>query len=420
MARQPGYKASPDGLRQIHNELRKRGLFVDLCIGDTTRRVSKEFDITQDVARNFITGRKGAKREIFESLCQKLGLDPEEIRATRQLPIQSDEPFYGRTEELNKLKDWVESGICRTITVHGFDGMGKSSLVRELIKVRKQENESFPEVIWETFSYGKPVDSLLSRLLRHLKLHNSSGDLDLERQFRDRLTQKRYLIVLEQIPDNQTDEYDDHKRWLRELLKYRGGYHASCILLITSSERPDGMTDEANDKVVKRLPLRGVDPDTGLDILKNREPNLAINPAAAAELVRLFDGYPSALKCVARLVQDHYEGNVREFLDNPSIPKKIEKTIMSLVNDLSEPARIILHILNDYSEPISRARLRELYMNVEQITDASGFTDAIDSLLNRSLIIKDERSTEYDKNTDFFDLDKVAKRVICRYSFINM
>jgi hypothetical protein len=421
MARQPGYKASPDGLRKIHAALRDRRLFVDFCIGDTTRLISKEFEITQDVARNFVTGRKGVNSGIFENLCRRLGLDPEEILATPQPPIQSDEPFYGRTEKLDDLEDYVTNSNCRIVTVHGFDGMGKSSLVRELIKVRKPVNENFKEaIIWESFSYGEPVKILLSRLLRHPKLHNSSGDRDLERQFRDRLAQKRYLIVLEQIPDNQTDEYDDHTRWLGELLEYRGGYHASCILLITSYERPNGLTNMANSNVVKRLALVGVDNKTGLAILKNREPNLVIDSAAAAELVHLFDGYPSALKCVATLIQDHHEGNVREFLDNPSIPKQIEKTIMSLVRDLSEPAKMVLHILKDYGEPISRAQLTDIYVDAEHIPDARHFTDAINSLLGRSLIIKDKRPTDYDKSTVFYDLDKVAKQVIYRYLPKNM
>jgi hypothetical protein len=422
MAKQPGYKASPDGLRQIQDKLSDRDLFV-FCSGDTVKLVSKAFDITTDVARNFITGRKPVSRPIFDDLCQRLGLNPEEIRADSQPPIQSDEPFYGRTKELDRLEEWVTSQICRMITVHGFDGMGKSSLVREL-KARKEVTESFKgEIIWESFSYGEPVESLINRLLRQPKLQNSPGDRTPEcvrRQFRDRLTQKRYLIVLEQIPDHQTEEYDNHTNWLLELLEYRGAYHSSCILLITSDQRPDGLTRKANSSVVKRWPLTGVDPETGLDILKNSEPNLVIDLAAATELVLLFAGYPSALRCVATFIQEYHEGNVREFLDNPYVPKEIEDTIMSLINDLGQPEKIVLHILKDYGEPISRAQLRDIYEDVEQIPDTRDFTDAIGRLLKRSLIIKDKRPTDYDNSMVFYDLDKVAKQVICRHLHKNI
>jgi NB-ARC domain len=413
-----GYKVSIECKERVYEAIRlkveeKLGKFNGCRSRDTEQLVESELTIGLKQWQHFVEASHNINREVFKRICAWLDLPWEEIVASPSEPlVPSDTPFYGRTKELNDLKRWVTNIGCRMVTVHGFDGMGKSSLVRELIK-EKPVRESFQRCEWEPFSYGDSVESTLLHLLQRLDLQTLPSDLSLEqikRTFRDRLQQQRYLIVLEQIPDGRTGRYDNYSMLLSELLEPYGKHHSSCILLITSHERHDGLTDVANHSAaVQRLSLTGVDNEAGLDILRNREPNLVIDLEVAAQLVKLFQGYPSALRHVSSHIQDHYEGNVRNFLKDPSIPTKVETIIKRLIDDLESSTRNILDILKDYDEPISQAQLRSAYS--EKNPDIRNFTMEINILLRRSLLVRDEGDTDYGK-AYFYSLEAVTKQVL--------
>jgi hypothetical protein len=418
MARPEGYRASITGKLEILAAIK---LTVEKAIGKfdghrsmSTQDLVDKRGISVKVWQNFVEAKRKIDRKTFEDLCKWLGLDWEKVVDEGQILIESDEPFYGRTKELADLEVWVKNPNCRMVTVHGFDGMGKSSLVR---KLRERVSRHFQRAEWVPFSYDEPVENTLKYLLQQIDPQNLSVNLSpqqIRMQFRDRLKQQRCLIVLEQLPNKQTGRYEDYTDWLHELLEYHGGYHSSCILLITSYERHDGLTDVANNvEAVKRLHLEGVDNETGLDILRDREPNLLVDLESAAELVKLFEGYPSALRYVSTHIQETHEGNVRKFLKDPSIPKKTEKIIRKLIDNLERPALIILDILKDYAEPIPQSQLREVYL--EQISDVRDFTTAINILLRRSLLVRYEGDTDYGK-AFFYGLGGVTKQVILDYN----
>ena len=287
-------------------------------------------------------------------------------------------------------------------------GIGKSSLVAQLVK---QVRGSFQRIDWKTFSYGDGVETTLMDLMQQLDPQGSFDHLT-QQQLYERLwqqLQQRCLIVLEQARDGRTANFDDYKHLLRKLLQTYGKSHQSCILLITSYEKPDDVTAVANHRdAAKSLHLNGVDLATGLEILKHKEPKLVKNTEVAAELVRRFGGYPLALKLVSSHIRDRYNGDVQAFLTHLYVPQSIEDMIKRSIDDLGQSALVILDILKD-SAPMSQAQLQAACQ--EQIPLALDFIRAKDILERRSLLTRYEGDTAEGREF-LFGLEEITKQVL--------
>jgi AAA ATPase domain len=413
MARISGYRRCQSSKSRIEAALEFKGLKPrdDLRVLDALEQ--NRIFIAAKTWQRFWEGNQNIDRSTFKQICQFLGIDWQEIIEPYQNVngsdfIPADPNFYGRVEELATLKSWTTNPNCRLIILYGLDGIGKSSLVAQLIE---QVRTSFGRIEWKTFSYGDSVGSTLVDLLQQLDSLNHFNDLNFQ-QLTEKLwwqLQQRCLIILEQEQDGNTHKFDDYKQLFRKLLQMHGKSHHSCILLITSYEKPDDVTAVADrDDAAKSLHLSGVDVATGLEILKHKELKLVKNPEIAAELVRQFGGYPLALKLVSSHIRDRYNGDIQQFLDNLYVPQSIGDIINQLINDLDRPARIILDILKD-SEPMSQAQLHEVCRS--QLLSDLDFIRAKDVLERRSLLNRYQGDTE-DGREFLFGLEAVTKQVL--------
>lgn len=55
--------------------------------------------------------------------------------------------FYGRTEELTKLKQWIIQERCRLVVMLGMGGIGKTALS---VKLAEKISGEFEYVIWRS------------------------------------------------------------------------------------------------------------------------------------------------------------------------------------------------------------------------------------------------------------------------------
>jgi AAA ATPase domain len=413
MSRLPGYRRSPASKLQIEQALESKSLKPRDDLRVVTALEQAEVFIAAKTWQRFWEGKQNIDRSTFKQICLFLELNWREIIEPGQNINQSElipaEPdFYGRKPELDQLQTWAENPNCRLIVLYGLDGIGKSSLVAQLIK---QVRGNFHRIEWKTFSYGDAVELTLIDLLQQLDPKGSFDRLTTQ-QLHERLwqqLQQRCLIVLEQEQDDNTVKFDDYKQLLRKLLQTYGKSHQSCILLITSYEKPDDVTAVANHRdAAKSLHLNGVDLATGLEILKHKEPKLVNNIEMATELVQRFGGYPLALKLVSSHIRDRYHGDVQAFLNHLYVPQSIEDMIKRSIDDLGQPALTILDILKD-SEPMSQAQLQEACQ--EQIPLDLDFIKAKDILERRSLLTRYEGNTE-DGREFLFGLEEVTKQVL--------
>jgi hypothetical protein len=413
MPRLSGYRRFPSSKIKIEQALESKSLKPRDDLGVIKALEQAGIFIAPKTWQRFWEGKQNIDRSTFKQICEFLAVDWQSIIE----PIQNIDPadlvpaepnFYGRIEELQKLENWTTNPNCRLIILYGLDGIGKSSLVAKLIK---QVNFSFRRVEWKTFSYGATVESTLIDLLQQLDIENSFDRLNLQ-QLNERLwlqLQQRSLIILEQEQDERTDKFDDYKQLLRKLIQTHGKAHHSCIILITSYEKPDDVTAVADrHDVAKSLHLSGVDVPTGLEILKNKEPKLLDNLAAASELVMRFGGYPLALKLVSSHIRDRHNGDIQSFINNLYVPQSIEDIIKRSIEDLDEAARTILDILKD-SPPMSQPQLHEACQ--AKIPIDLDFIKAKDVLERRSLLTRYEGTTE-DGREFLFGLEEVTKQVL--------
>lgn len=89
------------------------------------------------------------------------------IASTRQDLLQAVESgvFYGRTEELNTLLQWLLDKRCRLIALLGMGGIGKTALAAKFVE---QTKENFEYVQWRSLLQALPVHEILANLIHFL------------------------------------------------------------------------------------------------------------------------------------------------------------------------------------------------------------------------------------------------------------
>lgn len=170
----------------------------------------------------------------FKAFCQVLELNWEDVveneeDANRDL---SEAPplvnFYGRTQELEELQQWLIKERCRLILIHGMGGIGKSALVRHLVdRIAGKYNC----LIWLSLESSPLFQETLNRLLQFLsKGEQQKGDIS---QIMLYLRDQKCLIVLdnwEEIIKNDQEDYTNYSLFVERVTNEA---HKSCLLLLS-------------------------------------------------------------------------------------------------------------------------------------------------------------------------------------------
>jgi ATP-dependent Clp protease ATP-binding subunit ClpA len=106
--------------------------------------------------------------------------------------------FYGRTEELNQLEQWIVMQRCRLVTLLGMGGIGKTALS---IKLAERIQEHFDYIIWRSLRNAPSIQNLLAELLQFLsssrkRIYQKPVDKGISRLMHY-LRQHRCLLVLD-------------------------------------------------------------------------------------------------------------------------------------------------------------------------------------------------------------------------------
>ncbi len=325
--------------------------------------------------------------------------------------------FYGRTEELDTLKQWIVQDRCRLIAISGMGGIGKTTVS---VKLAKELTEEFEYVIWQSLRYAPPFAKTLAKLLSFLDegmgkwgqreftnapLLSSQSSIpsqpsasDFSTPFEgiseliEGLRHHRCFLVLDGLeamlqPGELAGCYSPEHQAYQELIKRVGEEnHNSCLCITSQEKTPEVVALSGSSLPVRCFTLMGLDKAAAQAILKDKGLPEQKN---SQQLIALYRGNPLALKIVATTIQDVFGGSVDEFLGGSSVfVGDFGEILSQQFQRLSPIEKQILYALALERHSVSFFQLRDLLHNW---ASTSKLTQAWESLRRRSLL---ENTTE--------------------------
>ena len=300
--------------------------------------------------------------------------------------------FYGRTDELEAVKNWVVTDRCRLLGVFGMGGIGKTAFAT---KLAEQVQSEFTLISWRSLRNAPTVETMLSELVSFLTAQAiASLPQDFDRllaMFIQTLKQSRCLIVLDNVESilrsgETTGQYSEGYEGYGELFRQVGQVrHQSCLIL-TSREKPnDVLPPDSSDRLVRSLQLTGLKEEARQMFREE----LAIAPETR-QLIDFYCGNPLALTVVSRSIYSMFDGNVQEFLDQEAnVFGDIRSLIDQQYSRLSDLEQQVMYWLAIEREPITTDNLRQ---DIVPMVSKSQILESVISLRWRSLIEKNASS----------------------------
>jgi transcriptional regulator with XRE-family HTH domain/DNA-binding HxlR family transcriptional regulator len=302
--------------------------------------------------------------------------------------------FYGRSEELTKLRHWILGEHCRLVTLLGIAGMGKTCLS---VKLAEQIQDKFEFIIWRSLLPAPPIKEFIAELIRFL---SNEQEVDLPGTIYGYLRASRCLLVFDNVEtilqggdlqetecNNSAGRYCNGYESYGELLKCIGEVpHQSCLVL-TSREKPKeiGLL-EGETLPVRVLQVKGLQVVDIQEIFRGKG-SFWGSTADWQRLIECYAGNPLALKVVSPTIQNFFDGNIAEFLNqNTVIFGDIFNLVEQQFNRLSDTEKEIINWLVLNRHPVSFSALRS---QMSSSVSPQKLLEALESLEARSLIDKE-------------------------------
>ncbi|BCX06508.1 MAG: hypothetical protein KatS3mg066_0367 [Fischerella sp.] len=301
--------------------------------------------------------------------------------------------FYGRTQEIATLEQWILDERCRLVAILGMGGIGKTTLA---VKLAQQIQEEFEYVIWRSLREAPPIKSILANLIPFLS-DEQETESNLPENLSERISRliyylqnNRCLVVLDNVESilrsgSRAGQYQEGYEGYGEMFRLLGeATHQSCVIL-TSRENPKEVSLlKGRALPVRSLQLRGLKVDDAQEILKVK--GLSATEKEWQVMTERYAGNPLALKIVATTIEDVFDGNVTDFLrENTAVFGDIRDVLDQQFERLSHIEKDIMYWLAINREPITLSVLRE---DMVSPVPSPKLLEALESLLRRSLVEK--------------------------------
>ena len=333
-----------------------QGLRVDL-----TRGLYRHIEaLTLEKVKNW--------REVTASL-EKAGYKrslslPDQLAAQFNWGEAPDAPvFFGRTQELAQLEQWIRGDSCRVVTIFGMGGMGKTNLS---LKLARAIQARFEIVIWRSLLHAPPLADLLADLLQVLSeqpVPLTDPHTAVSRLLQH-LKRRRCLLILDNVETilqggKAAGQYRLGCEGYGQLFQQLGIVpHQSCLLL-TSREKPKEIAQlEGKSRPVRSLELAGLSVAEGKQIFTEIG-EFAATASEWQQLVAFYNGNPLVLELVAKHVSEVFDGEIAAFLhEGTPLFHDLRDLLDWHFDRLSEPEQEIMYWLAINREPVAIAELK--------------------------------------------------------------
>ena len=320
--------------------------------------------------------------------------------------------FFGRQQALAQLEGWIRARNTSVIGVFGMGGLGKTTLIAELVNRLQQEQQTgdsgfqlenrYELVVWQSLrnapDLADTISSIRQAIAPAVQPVNAQGLSEWQLFFAE-LSQLRCLIIFDNLesilvsegnPGRYSTEFEDYQEFIHRFSQQN---HQSSLIL-TSRERPYGFQRLIRDnKHVYALILEGLSEEAGQQVLQAHD--VSAPSAAAALLVKRYSGNPLALHILAETVKDFYDSDLTRFnASGAPVFADIRDLLDQQFYRLTPLERTLLFWLAIEREPVP---LEHLWNNLLDQSSRHQFIEAIRHLQRRSLLhrVADAQTTGF-------------------------
>ncbi|MDJ0772916.1 MAG: NB-ARC domain-containing protein [Mastigocoleus sp. MO_167.B18] len=292
--------------------------------------------------------------------------------------------FYGRSTERNQLQKYIVKNRCKVVALLGHGGIGKTTLS---VKIAEQVQSEFAYVIWRTLRNAPTLDTILTELIGLLSDYQEAQIS--VRKLLNYLRGSRSLIILDNVETilqagktgYYRPGYEDYGELLRIVAETA---HQSCLML-TSREKPPELASEQgmDDSSVQVFYIQG-SLEVAQAILQAKK--IRGTASQKQQVCQYYGNSPLALKIIATSIQDLFDGDLNQFLEQGSIAfNGIRRLLEQQFQRLTTLEKTIINWLAINRDWTS---ITELYQDIIPVTSKANLLEALESLTCRCLVEK--------------------------------
>lgn len=293
-----------------------------------------------------------------------------------ELPIPSVSHMFGREKEKALLHEYLDNKEVSIVSIVGFGGIGKSSLVDDFISDIAPDYGGVRRVFGWHFYSQESQDAVVANSAlffeRALQFYGFKETVPIHENEKAQellklLHAQKTILVLDGIEPlqhspNVNQGYLSDKA-MQILLTYlaRDGLHSGGLVLLTSRQP---VVEISRLKHTKTIELSPLDEDAGVELLTF----LGIRGSRdeLSSTVRDYKGHPLSLVLLGKILKTDYKGDILHRFNVDLLDVEIEDHIINILEYYSkewaeqDPERIFMYLLSLFRRPMRERELEEL------------------------------------------------------------
>jgi hypothetical protein len=289
-------------------------------------------------------------------------------------------PFFGRQEDIKKLKEEIIERKRKVISLWGQQGMGKSYLCKKLTE-ETEILDNFKYIIWSQTDNYQPLQCFLSyQIFERLPALNNLSQSDYIYYLIELLSKDRILLIIDGLDQLKEDDKSIYKEYIRQLEVVSNSDHQSCLLVISQKTIKQFKGFNSFD-----YKLEGLDQSSLEKLIRYQGLDMSLESSKLDKLIETYNGNPGHLRMVCSYIEERFLGDVNKGIEQTTyniIP--YSELLEQQFKELSESEKVICYWLAVYGTQVSLDNLekivRKLLLMVSQDNFSKAFIDALQNL----------------------------------------